>query len=363
MGSLRSTKEKCKICGSLCKTLLLNNKISKDVESLFLTPTEQLKSCLNKIEQAAEFQKNHQKRLVKQHRMRIKGLQSQLMSYQKAIKQAQSMERDYQYRFQQTYSSLCKKGVFLSFEMVVLPTPELPAAELQVCNNNMSGWLHCNGCLCSPEHNLKFYLTNCSHIFCQNCVQSCTKEKCKICGSLCKTLLLNNKISKDVESLFLTPTEQLKSCLNKIEQAAEFQKNHQKRLVKQHRMRIKGLQSQLMSYQKAIKQAQSMERELIRLKSENEYLKLILSKKDSHPRCKNGISPGAFSASPGAAVCERAQHCGYNIPRKLGVPPSDFKWRTPTQGVTQSVGCTPTRFDPRGYPLSIPRPIVFPKSS
>ncbi|XP_013078097.2 RING finger protein 212B-like isoform X2 [Biomphalaria glabrata] len=241
--------------------------------------------------------------------------------------------------------------------VVLIPTPDSSTKQFQ--ENKMSHWLHCNRCLSPPVTNLKFYLTNCSHIFCEKCVMECTKEKCKVCGSICKTMLLNNKVSQEIESLFHEPMEVFKRSMKKVEQNLEFQKNHQKRLFKQMRARLKAMESQLAAYHNAYAQSQVKDRELIRLKSENEYLKLLLSKKDSHTRCKNGISPRNFDVSPTTMPHDMTQHCAHS---SLNKPLSSFSYRTPPQAVIHSATCSPIEFGTTVYPMSIPRPIAFPKS-
>ncbi|XP_059159316.1 probable E3 SUMO-protein ligase RNF212 isoform X2 [Physella acuta] len=264
--------------------------------------------------------------------------------------------------------------------MVVVPTPDL--SSLSLVNKfsdaeNMSHWMHCNGCYCQPEPGveLRFFLTNCSHIYCEKCVSACTKEKCKVCRSQCNTLLLGGKIQKEVENLFADPIDLHQKFTKQFYQTLEFQKSHQRRLVRQLREKLKILGSQINEVKNVIAQAQTIERESMKLKSENEYLKLLLSKRDSHPRSKSGASPVAFSASPNRSPFG-STHFGSSNSRNYGISsnilnqPGRLLMRTPPSGghagTVGGMHFTPTGLDRKGSsitPLSIPRPIVFPKDA
>jgi hypothetical protein len=78
----------------------------------------------------------------------------------------------------------------------------------------------CNGCFLKPNKNVYFYLTNCGHIFCENCVNSSkftiptqfeiqssifhfllaslhfeeTSEVCYVCGTKCTTNQLTARV-------------------------------------------------------------------------------------------------------------------------------------------------------------------------
>ena len=51
----------------------------------------------------------------------------------------------------------------------------------------MADWLHCNTCFCQPGEGTKFLLTNCGHMYCEECME-------KMSGNLCLKILRNYQV-------------------------------------------------------------------------------------------------------------------------------------------------------------------------
>ncbi|CAL1541960.1 unnamed protein product [Lymnaea stagnalis] len=174
--------------------------------------------------------------------------------------------------------------------MVVLTTTYSQSNSVSVHHNqtvsaeSMAHWMHCNGCYCQPQPgvDLKFYLTNCSHLYCEKCVASCAKERCKVCRSQCTTLMLGGKLPKEVENLFSDPIDMHQKFNKQFHQTLEFQKSHQRRLVRQLKEKMKLFGQQFSQF---IEQANAMKGELKTTKAENEYLRMMLKKKKWNISC------------------------------------------------------------------------------
>ncbi|XP_035827321.1 probable E3 SUMO-protein ligase RNF212 isoform X2 [Aplysia californica] len=183
--------------------------------------------------------------------------------------------------------------------MVVLDIsqPSLPSPISSMAQQ----WLHCNSCFCQPDKGgVRFYLTNCSHIYCEKCVNACTKERCKLCRTQCTTLLLAGKMPKEVESMFSEPVDALQKFFKQFTQINDFQRSHQRRLWRHLREKMKFYDGQIAEAKKLLSQAKAVEREFTKVKAENEYFKTLISKKDGHQRInsRSRASPGPYSVSP-----------------------------------------------------------------
>jgi len=252
-------------------------------------------------------------------------------------------------------------------------------------------WLHCNECFYQADKKgLKFYLTNCSHIYCERCVTDCTKDKCKLCKATCTSLPLAGKIPKRVEEMFTDPLENLKKNLNLFVQGYEFHRSHHKRLFRY--LQQKGKHYDTMKRHcdtmktegvKAVNYAKNLEKECQKLKKENEYFKTLINKKDCASRIdsRNKSISGLYEAVQGLTPNNSSTHTpysrygsfnrqrqdhtnmnGYNIPpgRLLMRSPPEVETRkdaphfnmntTPDSGFDSDEHCTP---------LTVPRPIHF----
>lgn len=243
-------------------------------------------------------------------------------------------------------------------------------------------WLHCNQCFYQPDKKgFKFYLTNCSHIFCEKCVSSCTKDKCKLCGSQCTTLPLAGKIPKQVEDMFTDPLDHLKKNLKSFSQIYEFHKSHQRRILRHLQNKIKHYDVQIGEAKKFLSQAKIMEKEFQKLKKENEYFKSLINKKDCSPRNRNkplpqGLYGGGLNPKSSLAYSRSGPHghsshhqqynnmSGYNIPTdrliarsppELGKSGSLYEFN-----LKSNLRKTPdSGFEDCDSPLTVARPIHF----
>ncbi|GFO35085.1 RING finger protein 212b [Plakobranchus ocellatus] len=126
----------------------------------------------------------------------------------------------------------------------------------------MANYLHCNACYFRPGMGIqrRFFITNCSHIYCETCVTAATKDKCKICKSQCSTLCLSGKIPKEVESMFVDPVESIQKFLKEFCQKLEFQRSHQRRLMRHMTEQLKCAEKKMSEVNKMIQRAQQLER-------------------------------------------------------------------------------------------------------
>ncbi|KAK2181345.1 hypothetical protein NP493_403g06015 [Ridgeia piscesae] len=106
----------------------------------------------------------------------------------------------------------------------------------------MADWVHCNLCFKQPGGERKFSLTNCGHIYCEECLPSESHSRCKMCGKEpVTTILLTAKMKSDVEIFFLDP--------------AEIAKKQQKQLLQLARQ-----ESMMHKAQKAMEQCRDLEK-------------------------------------------------------------------------------------------------------
>eukprot|EP00058_Branchiostoma_floridae_P019373 XP_002604863.1 hypothetical protein BRAFLDRAFT_77302 [Branchiostoma floridae] len=86
----------------------------------------------------------------------------------------------------------------------------------------MADWVHCNLCFRQPGDGKKFHLTNCGHIYCADCVMTGAKDRCKMCGGKCTTIILSAHMKPDVEIFFTDPAELAKKQHKQLLQDAKF---------------------------------------------------------------------------------------------------------------------------------------------
>ena len=83
-------------------------------------------------------------------------------------------------------------------------------------------WLCCNHCGLPQgvNRNKKFFLTNCAHVYCENCHLEAIRPKCYVCGSpKARTLLIDDGLKREYLILF----DELKTILTYFLQAEDFQ--------------------------------------------------------------------------------------------------------------------------------------------
>lgn len=159
----------------------------------------------------------------------------------------------------------------------------------------MTDWLHCNTCFIQPGDGTKFLLTNCGHIYCEKCSSFACNDKCKMCGSVCKTTVLTGQMKPDIEVYFLSPQDLLKKSMKMMTQTIEvldFQQNHRRRFISHLREQLKVQQNFVEKAQKVLSHYQEFERELGKIKEENYYLKRLINEKGLGGAYTRPLTPG-----------------------------------------------------------------------
>ncbi|KAK3746405.1 hypothetical protein QZH41_018223 [Actinostola sp. cb2023] len=210
----------------------------------------------------------------------------------------------------------------------------------------MSEWVRCNSC-CSRPGQRRFYLTNCGHLFCEECMKE-SPETCKLCKNPCKAIMLTSQMKPEVEEYFIDIPTLLSKQQKKLLQVYEFQRTHWKSFVSLHEKQEASMEKM----QRGLQRLVELEREVALLREENNHLRRLLSEsKQHHTTGKSTIpspgiplrrghsstqSPTPYSNSPyGMAVTSTPQQDGhYQQQRGCQVPrtpagPSRLTVRTP----------------------------------
>jgi len=212
---------------------------------------------------------------------------------------------------------------------------------------------------------------------------------------------LSGKIPKSVQDMFSDPVDYFKKQVKPCIQIFEFHKCHQRRLYRHLGQKLKVLETNIGEAKKLVTQAKQIEREFRRLKTENEYLKNLISKKDSYPRSSpvqrhkspssgNFMSPNYYADSPDKSYSRRGPSPGHHMNREPS--PGHHMNREPSQhikmnnsfngrllvrsppeggklGSVHDFQMTPENrrllttpdsgYSGAGTPLTVPRPILF----
>lgn len=121
-------------------------------------------------------------------------------------------------------------------------------------------WVHCNNCYIQPgdEEIKKFFITNCGHIYCDECLH----KECRICHTTFTSIPLTSNMSSEVAVYFQDPVVNLKKQIKIL----EFQHSHRIRMVSHNRDKIR-------SYKALQKENYNLKEELKLFKSENKNLR------------------------------------------------------------------------------------------
>ncbi|XP_031561979.1 probable E3 SUMO-protein ligase RNF212 [Actinia tenebrosa] len=131
----------------------------------------------------------------------------------------------------------------------------------------MSGWVRCNSCCSKPEN----------------------PETCKLCKNPCKSIMLTSQMKPEVEEYFMDIPTLLNRQQKKLLQVYEFQRSHWKTFVSLHDKQ----ESSLEKLQKRLPNLMELEREILKLREENNYLKRLLSEGQTFSPGTNKVpSPG-----------------------------------------------------------------------
>ncbi|VEN56612.1 unnamed protein product, partial [Callosobruchus maculatus] len=89
----------------------------------------------------------------------------------------------------------------------------------------MADWVHCNKCSIIFKPNVKFFLTECSHIFCQSCIASINETKCFVCQKSNRYIEICKNMDPNIQ-LYFNPAEvQFKKAMEIL----QFQMQHRTR--------------------------------------------------------------------------------------------------------------------------------------
>ncbi|CAH1115118.1 unnamed protein product [Psylliodes chrysocephalus] len=129
----------------------------------------------------------------------------------------------------------------------------------------MNDWLHCNKCFVrfQPDKpDIKFYLVECAHVFCENCVKQVHTTKCLICGKSDMFIPINKDMNTSAQPFFLP----IETHLKKVIEVYNFQTMHRQRLC----------HSQTQKYQYLKRAAFNYEQKMKALISDNKMMRSIL---------------------------------------------------------------------------------------
>ncbi|KAM4853922.1 E3 ubiquitin-protein ligase RNF212B [Thomomys bottae] len=130
-------------------------------------------------------------------------------------------------------------------------------------------WFHCNHCF--RKDGAHFFVTNCGHIFCKQCM---TLEKCAVCGSPCKYLALSDNLKPQEKMFFKSPVDTALKYFSHIAQVWHFQKKQTDLLLAFYKHKIMKLEATI---QEARQSMANQNKELSLLKRENGELKKFLA--------------------------------------------------------------------------------------
>ena len=110
-------------------------------------------------------------------------------------------------------------------------------------------WIHCNRCLKlfveAVPKNGPFFVTNCAHVFCQDCANHVTssgqRSKCFVCNKTdVKTTPMDKNLSPDIRLAFSNVLMQIKAMYT----AADFQTTQLKHYVRESYKSLKAMGDQ-----------------------------------------------------------------------------------------------------------------------
>ncbi|XP_037685146.1 probable E3 SUMO-protein ligase RNF212 isoform X2 [Choloepus didactylus] len=122
----------------------------------------------------------------------------------------------------------------------------------------MASWVFCNRCFQPPCSTSSFSLTNCGHVYCDDCLGKGKKDECLICRVPCRTVLLSKHTDSDIQAYFMGIDGLCKKYSKETFQVSEFQEKHRKRLLTFYREKISRLEEALRRSVLQVEQLRSM---------------------------------------------------------------------------------------------------------
>ncbi|CAG9862347.1 unnamed protein product [Phyllotreta striolata] len=114
----------------------------------------------------------------------------------------------------------------------------------------MNDWLHCNQCLTRYQADIKFYLIECAHILCGNCIKQIRDSKCLICDKPNDFILIDKDMHSSAQPFFV-PFE---SHLKKLQEVFNFQSMHRQRLFQCQLKKYQFLKKEMFCYHQKTKE-------------------------------------------------------------------------------------------------------------
>ncbi|GAB6021395.1 hypothetical protein CHUAL_004002 [Chamberlinius hualienensis] len=132
-------------------------------------------------------------------------------------------------------------------------------------------WLHCNHCYAQPknEDRNNFYVTNCGHLYCTNCVAQ-ANGTCRICKRPCRTLSLSSQLDPTIAAYFKECKNMIEQHNHEINKVMEFQKKHSNRLLHFYIKKSCELSESLSAAKSKITE---QEKEIAALKQQTNFLR------------------------------------------------------------------------------------------
>ncbi|XP_048588065.1 RING finger protein 212B isoform X2 [Nematostella vectensis] len=223
----------------------------------------------------------------------------------------------------------------------------------------MADWVRCNICCKKPSSERQFFLTNCGHLFCKNCIAE-SPEKCRKCENSCKAIVLTSQMKPEVEEHFVDLATLINKQHKKLLQVYEFQKSHWRQISKCHEKQ----EATLEMVKKKLPPLLQMEKEVQELRKENSQLKQLLSEiQHASPSGSTGKMP-----SPGTTLKRghgnAASPYGSYSKSATSTPKSDIHLPQNWQSQVPRTPAGPSRLVVRTPPsngmIGTPRRLPFP---
>lgn len=107
---------------------------------------------------------------------------------------------------------------------------------------------------------MKSYVTNCKHMFCQNCIGKC-QPQCAKCQKPCKMIEINEKMPPQMRVVFESIKQRIVQCHREITTARSFQQEqnrlHRQQLTETKRRYYQAGTAEMVNLKEAQKQLQN----------------------------------------------------------------------------------------------------------
>ncbi|CAG9829770.1 unnamed protein product [Diabrotica balteata] len=173
-------------------------------------------------------------------------------------------------------------------------------------------WVHCNKCFLKYQPEMKMYVVECSHIFCETCIKRVSDAKCLVCEKSSNFIAIGNDMSSSIQPFFVPLDMQIK----KILEIYQFQMAHRQRLC----------QAQMQKYQFAKKELLTYHHKLKGVLSENKMMRNMLLN-NSRPNA------GSFITSTPSAMNEDISPCKSAISSIIPYTPIQDKSKPPGNSI------------------------------